>query len=149
MSQAPRRLTPFHIALQVRDLEEARDFYGRRLGLPEGRSSAQWIDFDLFGHQFVVHHNPALGRNGRVQQGASAVDSHGVPVPHCGVVLPFDEWEALALRLREQVDFTVEPHVRFRGQPGEQGTLFFCDPSGNALEFKGFRDIDAELFRKD
>src|SRR5687768_4286830 len=94
-------LTPFHIAVQVRDLDEAREFYGRRMGLPEGRSSADWIDFNMFGHQFVVHLNRELGRHGKVNQARGAVDSHGVPVPHCGVVLPFDEWERLAGKLQE------------------------------------------------
>lgn len=141
------RLTPFHIAVQVRDLAEARAFYGRGLGFAEGRSSAEWIDFNMFGHQFVVHHNPALGCNGKVGQMVNTVDGHGVPVPHYGVVLEFPEWEALAERARVLVDdFIIEPYIRFRGQPGEQGTLFFADPSGNALEFKAFRHIDQALF---
>ncbi len=140
-------LTPFHIAVQVRDIAEARAFYGDGLGLPEGRSSEQWIDFNMYGHQFVVHHNPAIGREGRIDQVVNPVDGHGVPVPHCGVVLEFPEWEALAERARSLVDgFIIEPYIRFAGQPGEQGTMFFADPSGNALEFKAFRDIDRELF---
>ena len=140
-------LTPFHIAVQVRDIAEARAFYGDGLGLPEGRSSEQWIDFNMYGHQFVVHHNPAIGREGRIDQVVNPVDGHGVPVPHCGVVLEFPEWEALAERARALVDgFIIEPYIRFAGQPGEQGTMFFADPSGNALEFKAFRDIDRELF---
>lgn len=139
-------LTPFHIAVPVRDLAEARAFYGGKLGLREGRSSEHWIDFDMFGHQFVVHLNPALGKDGQVLRSANHVDGHGVPVPHCGVVLPFETWQALADRLRGVVEFALEPYVRFAGQAGEQGTFFFFDPSGNALEFKGFRDIDAQLF---
>lgn len=140
-------LTPFHIAVQVRDLQEARDFYGAALGLPEGRSSDQWIDFNMFGHQFVVHHNPALGRGGKVTSIANPVDGQGVPVPHCGVVLQMADWRLLATRLEQVIDhFVIEPYIRFAGETGEQGTLFFLDPSGNALEFKGFRDIESELF---
>ncbi|MFM1896353.1 MAG: hypothetical protein RLZZ385_1427 [Pseudomonadota bacterium] len=143
------QLTPFHLAIQVRDIDEARDFYGVKMGLPEGRSSDQWIDFNLFGHQLVTHLNPALGASGKVPSIANGVDGHGVPVPHFGVVLTFPEWEALAQRLRGFVDeFVIEPYIRFKGQPGEQGTLFFLDPSGNALEFKAFRNIEAELFAK-
>lgn len=142
-------LTPFHIAVQVRDLEEARQFYGQTLGLPEGRSSEDWIDFNMFGHQFVVHLNRSLGSSGltgNINNLNSAVDGHGVPVPHCGVVLSMTDWTALVEKLRDRVEFALEPCIRFKDQPGEQGTCFFYDPSGNALEFKGFRDIDAELF---
>lgn len=143
-------LTPFHVAVQVRDIAEAREFYGTKLGFPEGRSAEHWVDFDMFGHQFVVHLDPSLGRTGQVAQIMNPVDGHGVPVPHCGVVLTLPQWEAFAARLRGVVDrFVIEPYVRFRGQAGEQATMFFLDPSGNALEFKAFRDIDAELFRKD
>ena len=140
-------LTPFHIAVAVRDIEEARSFYGQGLGFAEGRSSEQWIDFDMFGHQFVTHLNPALGKDGSVNAISNAVDGHGVPVPHCGVVLEFDAWEAFAERVRSVVEqFIIEPYIRFQGQPGEQGTMFFADPSGNALEFKAFRDIQSQLF---
>ena len=140
-------LTPFHIAVPVRDIAEARAFYGSGLGFPEGRSSDHWVDFNMYGHQFVVHLNPAIGRNGKIGQIVNPVDGHGVPVPHCGVVLLFPEWEALAERARRLVDeFIIEPYIRFEGQPGEQGTMFFADPSGNALEFKAFRDIDRALF---
>ena len=140
-------LTPFHIAVQVRNIAEAREFYGAGLGFPEGRSSEHWIDFNMFGHQFVTHLNPALGPRGKITQVTNPVDGHGVPVPHCGVVLEFPEWEVLAERARGLVgEFIIEPYIRFRGQPGEQGTMFFADPSGNALEFKAFRDIDRELF---
>lgn len=142
-------LTPFHVAVQVRDIDEARDFYGRRLGFPEGRSTAQWIDFDMFGHQYVVHLNPALGRDGCVPRIENPVDGHGVPVPHCGVVMTLPEWEDFAARAAKVIDrFVVEPHIRFRGQAGEQATLFFLDPSGNALEFKAFRDIGRDLFAR-
>jgi len=140
-------LTPFHLAIQVRDIDEARDFYGAKLGLPQGRSSDHWIDYNLFGHQLVVHLNPAIGGDGQVPQIANPVDGHGVPVPHFGVVLEMADWEILAGRLRGVVsEFVIEPYVRFRGEPGEQATLFFLDPSGNALEFKAFRDINTQLF---
>jgi extradiol dioxygenase family protein len=142
-------LTPFHIAVQVRDIPEARDFYGRKLGLPEGRSCGQWIDFDMFGHQYVVHLNPGLGRDGQVPRIENPVDGHGVPVPHCGVVMTFPQWESFAERISGVIDsFVIEPYIRFKGRPGEQGTMFFLDPSGNALEFKAFRDIPSELFAK-
>jgi uncharacterized protein len=140
-------LTPFHIAVQVRDLEEARRFYKGALGCSEGRSSSHWVDFNLFGHQFVVHLNTALGKDGKISQIHNAVDGHGVPVPHCGVVLEMDAFDALAKRIREHGEkFVIEPYVRFKGQPGEQATMFLLDPSGNALEFKAFRDIGKQLF---
>lgn len=140
-------LTPFHIAVQVRDIAEARAFYGDQLGFPEGRSAEQWVDYNMFGHQFVVHLNPRLGPEGKVAAVSNPVDSHDVPVPHCGVILEFDQWQVFAERLRGVIDeFVIEPYIRFAGQSGEQGTLFFLDPSGNALEFKGFRNIEADLF---
>ena len=143
------QLTPFHLAIQVRDLDEARQFYGVNMGLPEGRSASQWIDFDLFGHQLVTHVNPALGKSGTVSSINNGVDGHGVPVPHFGVVLQFDDWEALAEKVSAFIDgFIIEPYIRFKGEPGEQGTMFFTDPSGNALEFKAFRDIEKQLFAK-
>jgi len=144
-----KNLTPFHLAIQVRNLSEAREFYGKKLGLPEGRSSKQWIDFNLFGHQLVTHFNPEIGDNGKINNYCNAVDGHGVPVPHFGVVLNFDEWRLLAEKAKEFIDdFLVEPYIRFEGEVGEQGTMFFTDPSGNALEFKAFRDIDKQLFEK-
>jgi len=143
------KLTPFHLAVQVRDIEEAHDFYGRKMGFPEGRSDEAWIDFDMFGHQFVTHLNPQIGKEGKVSAIANPVDGHAVPVPHFGVVLAFEDWELLAERVKECIsEFIIDPYVRFQGEPGEQGTMFFCDPSGNALEFKGFRDIESELFAK-
>lgn len=139
---------PFHLAVQVRDLEEARRFYGDLLGCPEGRSSERWVDFNLYGHQFVCHLNPALAER-PVDSHKNPVDGHGVPVPHFGVVLEMAAWQALADRLRARgVQFEIEPYVRFQGQPGEQATMFFYDPSGNALEFKAFKDRGSELFRK-
>lgn len=142
-------LTPFHLAIQVRDVAEARDFYGSKLGFPEGRSSEAWVDFNMFGHQLVVHWNRDLGREGKVSAIANAVDGDGVPVPHFGVVLEMEDWQALAEKAKGfGQTFLIEPHVRFKGQAGEQATMFFADPSGNALEFKSFRNIEAELFAK-
>ncbi|HEV2285927.1 MAG TPA: VOC family protein [Steroidobacteraceae bacterium] len=141
-------LTPFHVALQVRDIAEARRFYGGVLGCPEGRSDRDWVDFDLYGHQLVCHLNPRLGRDGRITAHFNPVDGHGVPVPHCGVVLESAEWTGLAARLREhEVEWVIEPCTRFAGLPGEQSTLFILDPSGNALEFKSFRDL-GQLFAR-
>lgn len=138
---------PFHLAIQVRDVAEARDFYGNKMGLPEGRSDTHWIDFNLFGHQLVTHLNPALGPTGRVANLRNPVDDHAVPVPHFGVVMEVDDWKQLAEKVRTFVnEFIIEPHVRFEGLPGEQHTMFFEDPSGNALEFKAFRNIESELF---
>jgi uncharacterized protein len=140
-------LTPFHIAVQVRDIKEARRFYTTLLGCSEGRSSADWVDFNLFGHQFVCHLNRALGPHGTIAAHYNAVDGHGVPVPHCGVVLEMDAWQSLADRLKQHgVQFVIEPYIRFKGEPGEQATLFLLDPSGNALEFKAFGNIDSQLF---
>ena len=143
----PSALTPFHVAVQVRDLDEARRFYKNLLDCSEGRSAAGWVDFNLYGHQFVCHLNPALGRNGRIASNYNPVDGHGVPVPHCGVVLEMDEWQRLAERLRSHgVEFVIEPYTRFAAEAGEQATMFLLDPSGNALEFKAFRNIDSQLF---
>lgn len=138
-------LTPFHIAFPVDDLEAARTFYGTTLGCAEGRSSSQWIDFDLFGHQIVAHLKPASGES---KPHRNPVDGHDVPVPHFGVVLAMEDWEALAARLRRAgVAFVIEPYLRFKGEVGEQATMFFLDPAGNALEFKAFADI-GQLFAK-
>ncbi len=143
-------LTPFHIAVQVRDLAEARAFYGTVLGCSEGRSSAQWIDFNLYGHQFVCHLNPNLGSNGKLASHFNPVDGQGVPVPHCGVVLRPAQWAELAESLqRHKVEFVIEPYTRFKGQTGEQSTMFFLDPTGNALEFKAFQNFETQLFAVD
>jgi len=142
-------LTPFHIAVQVRDLEEARRFYGGVLGCAEGRSSSDWVDFNLYGHQFVCHLNPKLGPSGRLTSHFNPVDGHGVPVPHCGVVLEPQDWSQLATRLKQhEVEWVIEPCTRFAGAAGEQSTLFVLDPTGNALEFKAFRDIAGQLFAR-
>ena len=135
-------MRPFHLAFPVHDLDEARAFYRGVLGCGEGRSSDHWIDFDLYGHQIVAHLNPDI----RAANATNPVDGHDVPVPHFGVVLTMTQWEELATRLRAAgVRFGIEPYIRFQGQPGEQATMFFTDPSGNALEFKAFAD-DAKLF---
>lgn len=140
----PALLSPFHLAFPVHDLALARRFYGGTLGCPEGRSSNEWIDFNFYGHQIVAHLAP--GETGGVQR--NAVDGHGVPVRHFGIVLPMAEWQALADRLKsEGIEFAIEPYVRFKGEPGEQATMFFLDPSGNALEVKAFADI-TRLFAK-
>lgn len=136
-------IRPFHLAFPVHDLAAARDFYAGLLGCEEGRSSESWIDFNLFGHQIVAHLDPSRGAAGEI---ANPVDGHDVPVPHFGVVLGWEEWHALSDRLAAAgVRFGIAPHIRFVGQPGEQATMFFRDPSGNALEFKAFRD-PAKLF---
>lgn len=131
-------IQPFHLAFPVHDLEEARRFYAGLLGCPTGRESSEWIDFDLYGHQIVAHLAPdEAGIASR-----NAVDGKGVPVRHFGIVLPMAEWHALAARLQAQgIEFLIEPYTRFKGQPGEQATMFFLDPSGNALEIKAFADI--------
>jgi len=129
-------LQPFHLAFPVHDLAAARAFYGELLGCPEGRSAAAWVDFDLYGHQIVAH----LDRAARPAGTTNPVDGHDVPVPHFGVVLAWDDWHALAARLEAAgVAFGIAPHIRFKGEVGEQATMFFTDPSGNALEFKAFR----------
>ncbi|MDF3936714.1 VOC family protein [Pseudomonas citronellolis] len=139
-------LSPFHLAIPVYDLAAARRFYGEVFGLAEGRSSAQWVDFDFFGHQLVIHEQPKTAAQESAQ--SNPVDGHDVPVPHFGVVLEWAQWEALAERLRGLgVAFVIEPYVRFKGQVGEQATLFLFDPCGNALEFKAFKDI-GQLFAK-
>lgn len=137
-------LRPFHLAFPVHDLEAARAFYGGVMGCAEGRSSSEWIDFDFYGHQIVAHLAPAQTN----QQHKNKVDGHGVPVPHFGIVLTMQQWEELAERVRAAgIRFEIEPYVRFKGQVGEQATMFFYDPSGNALEFKAFEDL-GQLFAK-
>jgi extradiol dioxygenase family protein len=137
-----RQLTPFHIAFPVNDLEAARHFYGTVLGCPEGRSSDAWIDFDLYGHQIVAHLKPGEAEKAH----RNPVDGHDVPVPHFGVVLRMDQWRAMAERLKAAgIKFVIEPYVRFKGEAGEQATMFFLDPAGNALEFKAFEDM-SKLF---
>ena len=137
-------LPPFHIAFPVDDLAAARDFYGRLLGCPEGRSADHWVDFDLHGHQIVAH----LAPEAVPARATNPVDGDEVPVPHFGLVLPMRDWQALAERLAGAgVQFVIPPTVRFAGQPGEQATMFLLDPAGNALEFKAMAD-PAKLFAK-
>jgi len=135
-------LTPFHIAVPVHDIDAARRFYGGVLGCSEGRSDTLWVDFNLYGHQFVCHANPGMKQNLH----HNPVDGHDVPVPHFGVVLEMDAWTALAERLEANgIEFVIPPYIRFKGEAGEQATMFLYDPSGNALEFKAFRDM-GQLF---
>lgn len=139
-------LTPFHLAISVDDLAAARAFYGDLIGCPQGRSDRHWIDFDLFGHQLVVH---LVADRPPFQKPTNPVDGHDVPIPHFGVVLTWDDWHRLVDRLRDaRVGFVIEPHIRFPGKAGEQATMFFYDPAGNALEFKSFRDM-GQLFARD
>lgn len=129
---------PFHLAFPVHDLAAARQFYGGLLGCPEGRSTDQWIDFDLYGHQLVAHLSPTAKAH---DPHHNPVDGHAVPVPHFGVILEWGDWEHLAALLKAAgVTFVIEPYIRFKGEVGEQATLFLLDPSGNALEFKAFKD---------
>ncbi|MBC3953588.1 hypothetical protein SAMN05216593_10245 [Pseudomonas asturiensis] len=139
-------LSPFHLAIPVYDLAAARHFYGDVFGLSEGRSSEQWVDFDFYGHQLVIHEHPKTASQESVH--SNAVDGHDVPVPHFGIILHWPEWEALAERLKARdTQFVIEPYVRFKGQVGEQATMFLFDPCGNALEFKAFKDM-SQLFAK-
>ncbi|MDD1782711.1 VOC family protein [Enterovibrio sp. ZSDZ35] len=142
-------LTPFHVAIPVRHLEESRRFYTDVLNCKEGRSSNEWVDFDLYGHQLVIHYDPNIGETNTLNLHHNAVDTKAVPVPHIGVVLEMEDWQLLANRLKDKgIKFVIEPYVRFAGEPGEQATLFFLDPTGNALEFKSFKDIEGQLFAK-
>lgn len=136
-------LSPFHLAFPVHDLAAARAFYGGLLNCPEGRSSDEWIDFDFYGHQIVTH----LAPDACSPSTTNAVDGHGVPVPHFGLVMDMATWQNLANRLSGKVDFVIAPYVRFKGQTGEQATMFFTDPSGNAIEIKAFADR-SQLFAK-
>ncbi|MEJ2585371.1 MAG: VOC family protein [Robiginitalea sp.] len=137
-------ITPFHVAIPVHNLEECRTFYREVLGCEEGRSSDQWVDFNFFGHQVVIHYKPkseeALHTN--------PVDGKNVPVPHYGVVLPWEIFQSFSRELAAKgIDFVIEPYIRFKGEAGEQATMFFLDPAGNALEFKAFRNME-QLFAK-
>ncbi|WP_011300265.1 VOC family protein [Cupriavidus necator] len=144
MSAAAAVVPPFHLAFPVHSLASAREFYGELLGCPEGRSSDAWIDFNFYGHQIVAHLSPDECGH----RGTSAVDGDNVPVRHFGVVLSMEAWQAAADKLTAAgVEFVIEPHIRFKGQVGEQATMFFLDPSGNALEFKAFADMSS-LFAK-
>lgn len=138
-------ITPFHVAVPVDDIPKARLFYRDILGCKEGRSSEKWVDFDFFGHQFVIHYKPKAEESNLHH---NEVDGHDVPVPHYGVVLQWEDWEELSSKLQKSgIKFVIEPYIRFKGEPGEQATMFFMDPCGNALEFKAFKDI-SQLFAK-
>ncbi|HEX6374393.1 MAG TPA: VOC family protein [Allosphingosinicella sp.] len=137
-------LPPFHLAFPVHDLAAARAFYGGLLGCPEGRSAPDWVDFDFFGHQIVAHLDPDMAP----RRAHNPVDGHDVPVPHFGAVLDMAAWQELAARLKSAgTEFVIEPTVRFRDRPGEQATMFFLDPSGNALEIKAMAN-PANLFAR-
>ncbi len=139
-----KSIPPFHVAIPVHDVQLARVFYRDVLGCEEGRSADKWVDFNLYGHQFVIHYKPKSEHETHTNE----VDGHNVPVPHYGVVLPWEEWDILADRLRAaDITFVIAPYIRFEGQPGEQATMFFLDPCGNALEFKAFKDI-SQMFAK-
>ena len=134
----------FHLAFPVKDLARARAFYGDLLGCPEGRSSDEWVDFNFYGHQVVAH----LAPEECTQAQKNDVDGDAVPVKHFGAILSMSEWEGLADKLKQAgIKFVIEPHIRFKGQVGEQATMFFLDPSGNALEFKAFGDM-SQVFAK-
>ncbi|NER15243.1 glyoxalase [Leptobacterium flavescens] len=138
-------VSPFHIAIPVHNLDECRSFYREVLGCEEGRSSDHWVDFNLFGHQLVIHYKP---KSETEDLHHNAVDGKNVPVPHYGVVLEWETFYQLADDLRSKgISFVIEPYIRFEGQPGEQATMFFLDPAGNALEFKSFKNMD-QLFAK-
>ena len=138
------KLSPFHLAIPVNDLDKAKDFYNGLLGAEIGRSDPTWVDFNFYGHQLVCH----LTENNNAQS-KNPVDQHDVPVPHFGIVLEWDTFHQLAMDLKNnKVEFIIEPTIRFKGQVGEQATLFLNDPSGNAIEFKSFKDQE-NLFRKD
>ena len=142
---------PFHLAFPVHDLARARQFYGELLGCPEGRSSNRWVDFDFFGHQLVAHLVDGDASTAAVDpnKDSNEVDGHDVPVPHFGVVLNWQAWESLSTRLKAaDVSFVIDPYIRFEGQLGEQATMFLLDPSGNALEFKAFKN-PSQMFAKE
>ena len=140
------KINPFHLAVPVSNIEEARSFYRDVLECEEGRSSEHWVDFNLFGHQFVIHYKPPVESEKGLHH--NPVDGHDVPVPHFGVVLDWDAFHDLAEKLKKRnIQFIIEPYIRFKGQVGEQATMFFKDPSGNALEFKSFKDM-SQIFAK-
>ena len=140
------QLTPFHLAIPVHDLQVAAQFYEEVLGCERGREDTEWIDFNLFGHQLVCHEVKGF----RIEASHNPVDGHGVPVPHFGIVLELGDWRCLRDRLQEaEISFVIDPYIRFEGQPGEQATMFFQDPSGHSLEFKAFANIESELFKRD
>ena len=139
-------MNPFHLAIPVEDLAKCRPFYRDVLGCAEGRSAEKWVDFNFFGHQLVIHEKPKASND--ESPVSNPVDGKSVPVPHFGVVLDWDNWEVLVDKLKDQeVQFIIEPYIRFEGEVGEQATMFFLDPEDNALEFKAFKNIN-QLFAK-
>ena len=137
------KLNPFHVAVPVNNVQKARQFYTEILGCSVGRTDENWVDLNLYGHQFVIHYKPS---NDNADSYLNSVDGHDVPIPHYGVVLDVEDWHRLAERLKSfNVEFAIEPYLRFEGLAGEQWTMFFFDPSGNALEFKAFKNLD-QLF---
>ena len=139
-------MNPFHLAIPVKNLSLTRTFYKEVLECSEGRSSKEWVDFDFFGHQLVLHQKSDLSISNRL--GSNEVDGHNVPIPHFGVVLDWGDWVRLSERLKaQQIEFVIAPYIRFEGEVGEQATMFFLDPEGNALEFKAFKDLH-QLFEK-
>ena len=136
--------TPFHLAIPVQNLQVCRAFYRDVLGCEEGRFSDKWVDFNFFGHQFVIHEADIIKNN----KASNSVDGHQVPVPHFGVILDWNDWEQLSKKLQAQnIDFIIKPYIRFKGEVGEQATMFFSDPEGNALEFKSFKDMSQVFAR--
>lgn len=143
-AQKFKETSPFHLAIPINDLASTRQFYGDLLGLEEGRSCDKWIDWNFFGHQLSTHLKPEETKI----ISSNAVDNKNVPVRHFGIILPWEDWHALSEHLKSRnVEFIIEPYIRFRGEIGEQATMFFLDPSGNALEFKSFKD-PTQIFRK-
>lgn len=137
---------PFHLAIPVNDIKLAREFYTKILGCREGRSDQHWVDLNFFGHQLVCHLDTTAGERVDI---SNPVDHHEVPIPHFGIVLSMPEWEVLADDLKaKNINFIIQPYIRFKGQAGEQATMFFADPSGNAIEVKAFRDVASQLFAK-
>lgn len=140
-----QKIQPFHLAIPVKNLEEARIFYRDTLDCEEGRSSDHWVDFNFFGHQLVIHYKETSGEE---DSGSNPVDGKDVPIPHFGVVLDWEIFQKFSQELKEKnISFVIEPYIRFEGKVGEQATMFFKDPSGNALEFKAFKNMD-QLFAK-
>ncbi len=138
-------LSPFHLAIPVDDLKKARSFYGNILQLTEGRSSDHWVDFNFFGHQLVIHYKPKLDKG---ENHTNLVDNKNVPIPHFGILLEWEAWHKLVDQLKiKGIEFTIAPYIRFKGEVGEQATMFFYDPCGNALEFKSFKD-PSQIFKK-
>tara|TARA_Y100000385_G_scaffold57830_2_gene55540 strand:+ start:1432 stop:1860 length:429 start_codon:yes stop_codon:yes gene_type:complete len=139
-------ITPFHLAIPVEDLKKCRAYYKDILGCKEGRSDNNWVDFDFFGHQLVIHQKQGFSNHEKPI--SNSVDGHDVPIPHFGVVLEWSAWQELSIKLKQtNTVFIIEPYIRFKGLPGEQATMFFMDPENNALEFKAFKDIN-QLFAK-